>query len=858
MVPQTNPPYKSKVLLFKNILKVQNKESEHAVSLATFYLGSSIKNAGHDVILSDLKLSSPTDSWMIEQEKLDRILFENPDINIIGISLYESLFKEALDLIKFLKKRTRAFIGVGGIMPTLSPWHVIAHIPDINFLIRGDSEEIFPLVAQALANKFRDSFLGSDTIALLNKGKGLFFKNNESTFYFSLSRINSIKESRNFFLNFSLLGKDELKDGLFLFTSRGCLNNCFFCTTPGRGEYLARDFSFIKNSIELYLKKLVDIYGINIPSNLLKVAFNDDDFLTDSWRAKKVFNYFRKHYVKINFFQTGINSFFKKNGVKTSDCFNMDMINHLSPSLFFEKDKHIFIGTENFCDQELKRLGKGYSIKKIEKVIHELSSRKIFQYHHLILCNQMTSLENLFENLFKIAVFQKKYGVFFRILTPVIPYLVSLFPSKSYKIIKFYRREKFLKIKDLLKKKKEKSLDYPLVEYDIPINNLIREMIPFLENRFSLCCDYAKIFDDVLCYLLFLNAKRKKKSFEAKRVFEKFLYYPIPLSKNIRQAYINNRGNLQIMMTRRCHLRCSYCPVLKGEDDTNKKVIYKTIQLLFKQPQKYLRLDFTGGEPLLRFDLIVKAVKFARKLSAKNKKNISFYMVTNLIALDEKKADFLKKENFFLELSCDGMKKCHNKYKISTFPHIDPYEATISKLKYIFSKKINYCVIMVAAPQTCGLLYENFCHLLRLGFRNIGINYALCDYWNQKDKNIFLNQLNLIKIKFGSYLKKNLISLFNFQTREEPTILNSEIMVDTDGSLHLSTDWLFGKKKSKFLPALGNILTARNFNHIFMTKFHILKRLLDHHKDSTTRKIIINNIEMGNCVQNFLNQWKNI
>lgn len=58
----------------------------------------------------------------------------------------------------------------------------------------------------------------------------------------------------------------------------------------------------------------------------------------------------------------------------------------------------------------------------------------------------------------------------------------------------------------------------------------------------------------------------------------------------------------------------------------------------------------------MRFDLVKKAVKYAKKLAYAKNKAISFYLVTNLIALNDEISNFLKKENFFWSFLLMGKK----------------------------------------------------------------------------------------------------------------------------------------------------------------------------------------------------------
>lgn len=218
-------------------------------------------------------------------------------------------------------------------------------------------------------------FTSKDKEALC-KLEGVIFRNRTVFISDSSNKINKLTDYDNSPLDFSFINKEELSEGLNIFTSRGCFNNCFFCTTPGRGEYLGKSFCNLKMILQDYGKKLKVVFKEEIPSSAFKVSFNDDDFLCDTERAELFFHYIKKQSFRINFFQTGINSFFVLKSGKYTNALNHKLIRNLNHEVF-SLDKHnIYIGTENFSDGEIKRLGKGYDFSKIEKVVECLSRKK--------------------------------------------------------------------------------------------------------------------------------------------------------------------------------------------------------------------------------------------------------------------------------------------------------------------------------------------------------------------------------------------------------------------------------------------------------------------------------------------------
>jgi len=524
---------KSKVLLFKRIMSSSEKEDNQWMSVGTQYLGSALKKEGAKLVFSDSKISFKEKEFITDLKKTEKILKENPDINFIAITLAETYFDKARELIKFLRKKTKAFIGVGGIMPTLSPRQVFVHLPEADFLVRGAGEEIFPKILKILDGSNRDSVLTDNQLKGLSSLKGFIFSSKENLILASVDEINKIDNYDKSALDFFLLEKEDVLEGLNLFTSWGCHNNCFFCTSWVKGCYAGKSFSGLKKIVYAYYARLKELFkNEQIPISAFKLSFNDDDFLGDPKRAADFFDFIKKSPFYINFFQTGINSFFVRKKGKLTDKLNKELLGKLTPDLFYPRylkkaeDRHknhvcIYIGTENYSDAELKRLGKGYDFGKIQLVVKELSERQIYQAHHFIASNSLTGLEDIVDNLFKISGLRKANGDYFGVLTPIISHLVSFCSSVSYRAAILKGRSNFLNIKEKLLVKGYPQYDYSLVENDIPMNKAVRNFIPVLADLFLKEKNYREILDKSLAYFSKKEALSKKEIISLIKIYKK-------------------------------------------------------------------------------------------------------------------------------------------------------------------------------------------------------------------------------------------------------------------------------------------------------------------------------------------------
>lgn len=843
---KATPQKGSKALLFKNFLNCPGKEGQSTLAQSALYLASGLRKHGFASIFSDSRISPENGCCVTDLGKLRFTLARNPDINIICIPLCEDYFLKANELVAFLKKETNAFIGVGGTMPTLSPEHVFAHMPGVNFLLRGSGEEALVRIARALKDKNTTSELDSNTIRDLSGLSGFIFRANGYFISAEPDKINHIYDLDRSYIDFSLLSKEDLSDGLILYTARGCRNKCFFCTTFGHGAFRGKSAKELSRICDDYLSLLPGLFEGKVPAACYKISFYDDDFLADPERALKFFDYLKNTPLKIKFFQAGIRSFSEKK-----------VLGRIDRSLFDSDDGHVYIGTENFCDAELARLGKGYFFKQIQEVVTTLSAKRIKQFHHLILTNHLTTPQEVIENLYKIAALQHLHKPYFNILTPIIPYLVSLYPSKSYQIAKKMNRLKYLNTPETLSLKGHKQYDYPLVKNDIPINALTRRLVPIVERSFESTKDHVKVLDETLYGAMLLSNSYPGLSKAITRLLDEYIHYPKSIKRDSGAPLAGLRDNIQLMVTRRCQLRCRYCPIIKTGSDMDKTTALASVELLFSSQKKDLRLDFTGGEPLLRFDLVKDAVIHAKSLARRHNKNISFYMVTNLIPLTDEMADFLAAERFFLELSVDGIRRSHNLYKKSCDKRLDPYRETTQQLKKIFLRGIANCAVMVVSPKTVRRLASNLCHLIELGFTDIGVNYALGSIWTTPVRHEFFRQLEMLKMAGATQIAEGRLRLNNLRTRNEPAILNSEVMVDVSGKVRFLTDCLFEKDNTARIPIQGMVSDITSFDEIFISPAIVLHRLLKYNNTPKKRRVIFNNIEMGSYAKQYFDSWKN-
>jgi sulfatase maturation enzyme AslB (radical SAM superfamily) len=141
-----------------------------------------------------------------------------------------------------------------------------------------------------------------------------------------------------------------------------------------------------------------------------------------------------------------------------------------------------------------------------------------------------------------------------------------------------------------------------------------------------------------------------------------------------RYAFLHRPPSLFIMVpTNRCNMACVYCHAKAGsvaqkELDMTDEVLYKTVDFFFSVPRggrKEISIEFQGGEPLLRYDLVQKAMDYAMEQADKEELEISFGIVSNLTLMtDEIARDIKTRGNIRLFSSLDGPPAVHDKQRV--------------------------------------------------------------------------------------------------------------------------------------------------------------------------------------------------
>lgn len=205
---------------------------------------------------------------------------------------------------------------------------------------------------------------------------------------------------------------------------------------------------------------------------------------------------------------------------------------------------------------------------------------------------------------------------------------------------------------------------------------------------------------------------------------------------------------VKIIMWEGCPLRCTYCFVDKESGRViSEDNLMSLVDLLLYSPWHNKLLHLLGGEPLLCFDLIKKAVVYARKLEKKLGKDLDISFCTSGLLFDEKKLEFIRDNKIYLAWSIDGPKEIHDRNRVLSngagsfdkimqkkemvIRHIDP--------KYLW-------IAMTVDVNTVDNLFESYKYLVDTEWFNCTLNVAPVDgkLWSVEKQKKFVTELEKI------------------------------------------------------------------------------------------------------------------
>ena len=182
--------------------------------------------------------------------------------------------------------------------------------------------------------------------------------------------------------------------------------------------------------------------------------------------------------------------------------------------------------------------------------------------------------------------------------------------------------------------------------------------------------------------------------------------------------------SLSLVVSADCNLRCAYCyQDRKQPRQMSWPTMARALDLLTISSRPRADVTFLGGEPLLGYPLIVRAVRrLGRRLPARRRPD--YVIATNGLLLTPRRLAFLERHGFDIQLSFDGVAPAQDLRDPGTFAVLDRLLDRL-RLRHgrYFRRKV--MVAVTATAPAIPHLDDSFEYFLAKGVRDIAIGPAM-------------------------------------------------------------------------------------------------------------------------------------
>lgn len=190
---------------------------------------------------------------------------------------------------------------------------------------------------------------------------------------------------------------------------------------------------------------------------------------------------------------------------------------------------------------------------------------------------------------------------------------------------------------------------------------------------------------------------------------------------------------IDVVLTAACNLSCSYCyQNRKRRSGMSWDTLRAAVDLLARSEQEKLTLNFFGGEPLLQFGLIKRAVAYAEQVFPPDRR-VEYGISTNGTLLDEEKTEFLDRSGFEVQLSFDGVAGAQDRRRRESFVVLD---ALVDRLRRqhsaLFRERLSISITLTAA--NLPLLADSVDYFLSKAIQELNISPVVTHepVWNDQ------------------------------------------------------------------------------------------------------------------------------
>lgn len=224
---------------------------------------------------------------------------------------------------------------------------------------------------------------------------------------------------------------------------------------------------------------------------------------------------------------------------------------------------------------------------------------------------------------------------------------------------------------------------------------------------------------------------------------------------------------VQIQLTERCNLNCTYCfegekSLVTMDGDFAKRVIdfvhgsYQSYLVELPKPED-LVLVFYGGEPFLVFDLIKELFHYSEsKATIYAHSTVRYALITNGYGLTPEIMDFLSehRDKVRIKVSLDGNQPTNDAHR-RNLANEGTFERVFANAKKLQEEVDSVQIAMVIMPDQVENLYDNVRFFTESGFSKIEFEVAATTEWRQEDFDKLEDQVDRLIDYYLEQLQKD-------------------------------------------------------------------------------------------------------
>lgn len=175
-----------------------------------------------------------------------------------------------------------------------------------------------------------------------------------------------------------------------------------------------------------------------------------------------------------------------------------------------------------------------------------------------------------------------------------------------------------------------------------------------------------------------------------------------------------------MVLTTACNQNCSYCyQNARGNSSMDWETLRAALDLLLQSEEDEVSLTFYGGEPLLEFPRIIRAIRYVES-AASPRKNFEFHLITNGTLLDLDAANFLARHGVETQISFDGIRAAQDRRAQGTFDRLDHLLVELREKEESFFNQ-NCSVAITLSSRNVHYLAQSFAHFLDRGVHEVAV-----------------------------------------------------------------------------------------------------------------------------------------